>query len=149
MSEQVTVHVEAPVERVWELVSDVTRMGEWSPEVYEAQWVDGATGPAVGARFKARNRRFGFVKYANTSIVVAAVPAQEFAFVQGSAEKFRMKWTYRLVPSGAGTDLTESWESGMGSAATKAALPPKRRKNLAVGMQRTLDRIKAAAESIT
>ena len=84
MSEQVTVHVEAPVDRVWALVSDVTLMGEWSPEVYEAQWVDGATGPVVGARFKARNRRFGFVKYANTSIVVAAVPvAQTRARGQG------------------------------------------------------------------
>lgn len=149
MSEQVTVHVEAPVDRVWGLVSDITRMGEWSPEVYEAEWADGATGPAVGARFKARNRRFGFLKYGNTSLVVVAEPGQEFAFVQGRADKFRMKWTYRLESSGSGTDLTESWESGMPGVATMAALPPKRRRNLAVGMQHTLDRIKAAAESAT
>ncbi|MGH9050843.1 MAG: SRPBCC family protein [Acidimicrobiia bacterium] len=46
----VSLHVDAPPEKLYELVSDVTRMGEWSPECRRCEWIDGATGPAVGAR---------------------------------------------------------------------------------------------------
>ena len=44
----VTVHLDAPAERVWELVSDVTRIGEFSPETFEAEWLDGADGRGPG-----------------------------------------------------------------------------------------------------
>lgn len=148
MRDEVTVHVEAPPEAVYGVLTDVARMGEWSPEVYRAAWVDGATGPAVGARFTAWNRRFGFLRYGNTSTVVVAEPGREFAFVQGSVARFRMKWTYRLTPAGTGTDLTESWETGpgLGTAGAKAALPPRRRSNLRRGMTQTVTGMKAAAE---
>ena len=44
----VSLHIDAPPDRVWGLVSDITNMGEYSPEVIEAEWIDGATGPSVG-----------------------------------------------------------------------------------------------------
>lgn len=50
MHAAVTLHIDAPPERVWKLVSDITKMGEYSPEVIEAEWTRGATGPEVGAR---------------------------------------------------------------------------------------------------
>ena len=59
MRGSVTVNVEAPPERIWDLVSDVTRIGRYSPETFEAEWVDGATGPAVGAKFKGHVKRNG------------------------------------------------------------------------------------------
>jgi len=52
MQGSVTVHIDAPAERVWELVSDITRIGEFSPETFEAEWLDGADGPRAGARFR-------------------------------------------------------------------------------------------------
>ena len=48
--------VSASPERVYELVSDLPRMGEWSPENTGGKWVKGATGPAVGALFEGTNR---------------------------------------------------------------------------------------------
>ena len=48
-----TVHIDAPPEKVYAMVSDVTRMGEWSPETHTCRWIDGATGPAVAATWKA------------------------------------------------------------------------------------------------
>ena len=54
--DEVSVDIAAPPERVYELVSDIRRMGEWSPECKRCSWARGATGPAVGARFKARNQ---------------------------------------------------------------------------------------------
>ena len=53
------MHVDAPPEVVWGLVSDVTNTGRFSPETFEAEWLDGATGPAVGTRFRGHVRRTG------------------------------------------------------------------------------------------
>ena len=61
MRDKPTVAVEmsiaAPPARVWELVTDLQLMGHWSPEYQGGEWLDGATGPMVGARFKGRNKR--------------------------------------------------------------------------------------------
>lgn len=50
-SDEVTVHIDAHPDVVYDLIADVTRMPEFSPEVIRCEWLDGATGPAVGARF--------------------------------------------------------------------------------------------------
>ena len=55
----VTVSMAAAPEEVWDLVSDVTRIGEFSPETFEAEWVDGADGPALGAHFRGHVKRNG------------------------------------------------------------------------------------------
>ncbi|MFM8383175.1 MAG: SRPBCC family protein, partial [Actinomycetota bacterium] len=52
----VTREVAAPPERIWAMVSDLPRMGEWSPENQGGEWLNGATGPAVGVRFKGQNK---------------------------------------------------------------------------------------------
>ena len=59
MHDSVTVHMDAPPDKVWALVSDVTKIGRYSPETFEAEWLDGATGPAVGARFRGHVKRNG------------------------------------------------------------------------------------------
>ena len=50
-----SVHIDRPPAEVWAAVTDVTRMGEWSPECVAARWVGGATGPAAGAVFEGDN----------------------------------------------------------------------------------------------
>src|SRR5882672_11563234 len=54
---EVTMELDVPRPALWEMVQDVTRIGEWSPECFTATWADGA-GPqaAAGARFRAQNR---------------------------------------------------------------------------------------------
>ena len=54
--DEVSIEIAASPEAVYALVSDITRMGEWSPECRECTWANGATGPAVGARFRRRTR---------------------------------------------------------------------------------------------
>ncbi|MFN2524390.1 MAG: SRPBCC family protein, partial [Mycobacteriales bacterium] len=49
--------VDAPADVVWGLVSDLPGMGRLSPENTGGRWSGGATGPAVGARFRGANRR--------------------------------------------------------------------------------------------
>ena len=98
-------YVAAAPDVVYRVVSDVTRMGEWSPETTKCEWLDGATGPAVGARFKGSNKR-GPARWSTKPRVVAAEPGREFAFEVDTD----VRWTYRCEPDGDGTKLTESFE---------------------------------------
>lgn len=111
MQGSVTVHIDAPAGRVWELVSDVTRIGEFSPETFEAEWLDGASGPRAGARFRGHVRRNGVGPvYWTTCTVLVADPEREFAFaVNGPGATTVNTWRYRLVPGPDGTDVTESF----------------------------------------
>jgi hypothetical protein len=59
MQGAVTVHMNASPDDVFALVSDVTRIGRYSPETFEAEWIDGATEPKVGAKFRGHVKRNG------------------------------------------------------------------------------------------
>jgi uncharacterized protein YndB with AHSA1/START domain len=111
MHDAVTVHMAAPPERVWSLVSDVTRIGRYSPETFEAQWLDGARGPAVGARFRGHVKRNGKGPvYWTTCTVTECVPNQTFAFGVGSPGKPPLNvWRYDIAAAGDGSDVTESF----------------------------------------
>jgi uncharacterized protein YndB with AHSA1/START domain len=142
--------VDAPPDRVYAVVTDVTRMGEWSPETATCAWIDGATGPAVGARFKGTNKR-GFVSWSTKPTVVVADPGREFAFEVGTDTK----WTYHLDPEGTGTKITESFEMLRDirwyyAFAERWLMHIKdRRADLERGMAETLQRIKQVVEAET
>jgi uncharacterized protein YndB with AHSA1/START domain len=146
-----SVHVNAPPEKIYELITDVQRMGEWSPECQRCEWLDGATGPTVGARFKGSNRK-GFVRWTTKPRVLVADEGREFAFATDVRGKDLTKWTYRFEPDGDGTKVTESFEMmadvpGAIVFAEKYLMRIKDRKaNLEGDMQATLERIKAAVE---
>lgn len=148
---EASVHVEAPLDKVYDLVSDVGRMGEWSPECRRCEWLDGATGPAVDARFKGSNRR-GFVRWSTKPRVVTADEGREFAFVTDLRGKDLTKWSYRFEPKGVGTKVTESFEimndlPGYIRFTEKYVMRIQDRKaDLVNNMQSTLTRIKTAAE---
>jgi hypothetical protein len=153
MQDSVTVHMAATPEAVWDLVSDVTKIGRYSPETFEAEWLDGATGPALGARFRGhvkRNQKGPI--YWTTCIVTACEPGREFAFGVGpSAEKALNVWSYRIEPAADGVDVTESF-------ALKRTAPLRlywallgwaRGRTNRNGMRTTLERIRAEVESGT
>ncbi|MFN8036982.1 MAG: SRPBCC family protein [Acidimicrobiia bacterium] len=111
MRDSVTVHMAAPPERIWDLVSDVTRIGRYSPETFEAEWLGGATGPAVGARFRGHVKRNGIgPTYWTTCVVTECEPGRVFTFGVGRPGHALNTWGYRLEPAGDGTDVTESFE---------------------------------------
>ena len=106
---QANIEVRASSSVLYDAVSDVRRMGEWSPECQRCEWIDGAVGPTVGARFKGSNRR-GIVRWSTTPRVVVADTGQEFAFVTGHRGRDMTKWTYRFDPVVGGTNVAESFE---------------------------------------
>ena len=148
MHDSVTVHMAAPPEKIWELVSDVTRMGEWSPETVKCEWLDGAMGPAVGACFKGTNKR-GIATWSTKPTVVVADSGREFAFEVDTD----VRWTYRFDAEGTGTRLTESFEMLRDlrwyyAFAERWVMRIKdRRADLVLGMTVTLERIKRVVES--
>jgi uncharacterized protein YndB with AHSA1/START domain len=110
MHDSVTVHMAASPARIWDLVSDVTKIGRYSPETFEAEWIDGATGPAAGARFRGHVKRNGRgPTYWTTCTVMDCVPEREFSFGVGNSDTPLNVWRYRLEPAGEGTDVTESF----------------------------------------
>jgi len=144
---EVTIHVDAPPEAVYAVVSDVTRMGEWSPETVRCVWIDGAVGPAVGAKFKGSNKR-GIARWSTKPTVVAAEPGREFAFVVDDLTR----WSYRFEPDGSGTRLVESFEMLEDlplkfRIADRAMGIKDRVADLEQGMTATLGRIKQAVEA--
>ncbi len=147
--ESVTVQVSA--ESLYDMVSDVTRTGEWSPICRSCWWDDEAVAGQLGSWFTGRNESAGRT-WETRSEVVAAERGREFAWVVGG---LFVRWGFRLEPAGAGTLLTESWEflpRGISLFEEKygeqAATQISERTQAALdGIPRTLAAIKRIAES--
>ncbi len=150
MQGSVTVQMAASPDVVWDLVSDVTRIGEFSPETFEAVWLGGATGPAAGARFKGHVKRNGVgPTYWTLCEVTECVPQQIFEFVVIMNGEHLNRWGYRLAAVDGGTAVTESFAL-RASALSRiywALLGWHRARANERGMRQTLERIKAIAEA--
>lgn len=147
---EVRIHVEVPPQRVWSLLADLDRMGEWSPECYRVEWLNGAKSPATpGARFKGWNR-YGRMQWSVTCEVTAVEPNQELAWSTVDGDREMVRWRYRFEPADGGTDLTESfevmWLPFMARLAEDVLMRDRDRRR-EQAMRTTLERIKALAET--
>jgi len=152
MHDSVTVHMDAPPDEVWALVSDVTRIGSYSPETFEAEWLDGATGPAVGAKFRGHVKRNGKGPvYWTTCMVTTCVPGSSFGFDVVSGDKVMNTWTYEIEPAGEGSAVTESFRlpDNLAMKIYWGLLGWARGKTNRNGMLTTLEAIKAEVERTT
>lgn len=150
MQGSATVHMAAPADKIWNLIADVRNIGRFSPETFEAEWLDGATGPALGARFRGHVRRneIGPV-YWTTCRVTACEPGREFGFAVLVGDRPVNNWHYRLTPTDGGTDVTESFRLGESPLTTLYWLLGgflRQRRNIR-DMTKTLQRIKAEVEA--
>lgn len=142
-----SIEIAAPPDKVWAMVADVTRMGEWSPENKGGEWIDGASAPAVGARFKGRNKQ-GRARWSTKCLVEECEPGRIFAFATQVGGKDRTRWSYRFEPVVAGTRVTESWESVRYGRLSRLLLKPeKRQPEIERGVRQTLERLKEKAEA--
>ena len=149
-ADSVSLRIEASPEALYDIVSDPASMGRLSPECTGGQWLDGATGPVVGARFKGTNKR-GFVRWSTKSKVVEAERGKAFAFEVGESGT---RWTYRFEADGTGTIVTESRSASkpypfVAKAFTTLLLGgvDGHTEELRAGMAATLERLRAEAEA--
>jgi uncharacterized protein YndB with AHSA1/START domain len=154
MAEEASVSttVSAPADRVFSLVADLTRMGQWSPECERVEWLGGASGTAVGARFKGHNRRDAR-RWATHGKVVVFEPGRELAFDITSVGNLPVsRWIYRVEPEGEDRcTLIETWQDRRGGlmkvlGRLVTGVKDREAHNTA-GMEQTLQRIRAAAEA--
>ena len=138
----------APAAAIWDLVSDVTNTGKFSPETFDAEWLDGASGPALGARFRGHVKRneIGPV-YWTSCRVTACERGHEFGFEVLVGSVAVNNWHYRFVAQDDGTAVTESFWTPEPVLMRPFAFvgEPRRRRNVR-DMTTTLERIKAEVE---
>ncbi|MFG2915318.1 SRPBCC family protein [Kitasatospora sp. NPDC048298] len=137
---QCEVFVAAPVERVWDLVTDIGLPARLSPELQRVAWLDGADGPAVGARFEGHNSHAGMPDWRTVSEITElteiteptgatapAGPGDRRVFAWGVMDAdgrygepvsdllgALARWRFELTPEDGGTRLRQSVVIGPG-----------------------------------
>jgi uncharacterized protein YndB with AHSA1/START domain len=148
----VSREIAASPEQLYAMVSDVTRMGEWSPENEGGEWMGGASAAAAGARFRATNR-VGKKSWKTMATVVDADPGRRFSFLVGVGPVTVAEWSYTFEATPTGCRVIEGWSdlrpgwfkpvSRLGTGVTDRAAHNRS------GMEQTLQRLAAAVESPT
>jgi len=145
--------VAAPADLVYNLVADLPRMGEWSPECERVTWRGGVTCAARGAHFIGYNKA-GVVRWMTQGQVVVAEPGRHLAFEITVGLLKIARWEYLVVPDDADpsqctvveewTDRRPGWFRGPADRALGSRLETNQR-----GMVRTLANLRLAAEAST
>lgn len=139
--------VDAPADRVWELVGDPARIGEISPECYSIRWLGGAQGPKPGARFIGWNRK-GLLRWPTTSTVADYEPHQVISWDVDVLGQSVARWSFTLEPEGTGTKVTQRWQDKRTAVAAlvgkgRTSDSPSHNKT---GMEHTLATVKSRVE---
>ncbi len=141
--------INASPAEVWELVSDPTRMGEWSPENTGASWLGDAQGPALGAKFRGSNKNGRFAWKTNCT-VTRCVENEAFAFEVKSGPLRIAGWEFQLQADGDSTVVTQNFTQHepelMAKIISKVIGVDDRHEFNRVGMEATLEAIAAELE---
>jgi uncharacterized protein YndB with AHSA1/START domain len=146
---EVSLHIKASPAEVWELVSDITRIGEFSPETFEARWRHGYDHAEVGAKFKGHVKRNGVgPTYWSPCTVTRCEPERLFEFTVGTDTTSLNNWGYRLQAQNDGTLVTEYFrlETSIPMRVYWTLFGALRRRTNERGMRTTLERMKAVLE---
>lgn len=143
----VTRSVDAPPERIWDLVGDPARIGAISPECHRVDWLDAATGPEPGARFTGHNRK-GLLRWSTTGTVLEYVPQREISWDVELLGQSVARWGFRLIPEDGRTRVEQFWQDRRSPLARVVGrvrawdVPAANRR----GMEQTLDAVRRRAE---
>jgi len=103
------VRTDAALDAVWDVVRDVTRVGEWSHECVSVAWLDAVTSATPGARFQGRNHS-GIFRWGRVCEIVAAEPYElVWRTVPTALYPDSTEWTIRLNPAAGGTQIEQTF----------------------------------------
>jgi uncharacterized protein YndB with AHSA1/START domain len=150
--DEVRLVMKATPEHVYDVIADVTRMPELSPEVVECRWLHGATGPQVGARFVARNKFTRGPAVGNKPVITAVDPGRRIAWSRTEPFGGTVEWTYEFLPHPDGTEVVESYRtikpvSRIGWLIIGTFSSKDRQSLQRAGMTETLGRLRDVVES--
>ena len=149
-TDRVDVFIGASAASLYGMVSDLPRIGEWSPECERVVWEGTVDTPDAGTTFIGHNavgpgRR---IRYQRHGRVLVADPGREFTFITDEGGRESTEWRYQFHPEGSGTRVVESYNvRWIPVWARILDVPVNRHKELLENMRTTLERLKAAAES--
>jgi uncharacterized membrane protein len=153
---EVQTWIDAPPHRVWEIVSDVELMPTMSSELQSVEWLDGACGPSVGARFIGRSKHESLGEWSTTSHVIECEAPRVLAWAVEDPANPTAIWRFRLEPKDGGTELSQWMQMGPARSGLSFAIdrmPDKEQKIVFVRMREfeqnmasTLGHIKRLAE---
>ena len=150
-TDSVSLEIEADAHALYDLVSDLPRIGEWSPECERVEWDGDVDTPVEGTEFMGFNavgpgRR---IRYKRHGTVLTAEAGKAFSFITDEGGKPSTAWHYTFEEIGAGrTRVTEAYEvRWIPTWARIIDVPTNRHKELVEGMRTTLQRLKTAAEA--
>ncbi|MDV7357309.1 SRPBCC family protein [Rhodococcus oxybenzonivorans] len=145
---EASIEIDATPQDVWAVVSDLKRMGEWSPQCRTMRVLGGVV--EEGTKTININRK-GMLVWPTTSKVVNFQPNKSIAF---RVVENRTIWSYELQPTAGGTKVIERREAPTGTTKVSQFLiktvlggNDDFEVELIEGMNTTLARIKAAAEA--
>lgn len=147
-SHEATIDIAASPAVLYDMVADIGRMGEWSPEAVGGRWLRGGSGH-VGDWFEGDNQT-PEREWSRECEVAVAEPGVEFTFVVGGVEANCTWWSYEFAGQDGQTTVTERWWMVNKTPAMAAATPEQVAGRIAMteGMlHTTLANLKQAAES--
>ncbi|ORW74930.1 SRPBCC family protein [Mycobacterium saskatchewanense] len=154
---EVSTQIDAPVQRVWEIVSDIELMPTMSDELQAIEWLDGAAGPGIGVKFKGTSAHAAFGQWSTTSQIIEYEPPHVLAWAVEDPRNPSAVWRFRLESRDGGTELSEWMQMGPARSGLSFAIdemPEKEQKIVFVRMREfernmsaTLQHIKDLAES--
>jgi len=147
MHREASIAIDVDPAAVFEAVSDLPRMGEWSPENRGGEWQDGGRG-AVGDRFIGTNRRNDF-EWSVLCEVTIAEPGRTFEWVTRPDIGPCVRWRYEMEPADLGTLVREIWDVERLPPSLESRTPEQlaeRSETVEAGMRTTLARLKSHLE---
>ncbi|MGI9161735.1 MAG: SRPBCC family protein [Mycobacterium sp.] len=135
---EVSTWIDAPIQRVWDVASDIDEMARSSEELLRVEWTDGSHGPRLGARFIGYNRHTSLGEWSTVSEIVEYEPRAVFAWAVGDPGNPSATWRLRMAPEAGGTRLWSWVQMGpapSGLSLAIAAMPDKEEKIVFVRMR--------------
>ena len=149
----------------WELVTDIERIGEFSPECIAARWIGGASGPSAGACFEGTNRvtdeaiNSEYI-WIRPCTVTTTQPPERFSYTVGDRYDGTPAtcWDIEIELTATGCRITQRFHHlprGLSGVRQRAdddpaqaeAIVNARVQGLSNGMTQTLQRMKRLLES--
>lgn len=147
-----SIEINASPDDVFRTIIDLPAMGRLSPENTGGTWLNGATGPAVGVKFKGTNAN-GAKSWTTTVTVVELTPPSSFAFEVTVGPAKVARWAYVIEATPSGSRVTESWTDRRSALSKwvggKSSGVAHRDQFTARSIQTTLDNLKKTLEQQT
>lgn len=147
---EVSREMAAAPEAVFNAISDITRMGEWSPENVSCEWIDGHDHAELGAMWLGHNRN-GDKEWKTKARVIEFEPNRRFAFECMARDFVFAKWAYTVEETEGGCRVTESTQDLRPESVKQVSFEisgvEDRAAHNRAGMETTLARIAAAVEA--